>query len=171
MDAAAVSLAAAASGYAENKRAVFRLAFHFGLFQFLMPILGWLSGYGLAPLLKSVDHWVAFVLLVFVGGKMVLAGINPKDETVQNDPSKGLAMVLLSIATSIDAYAVGLGLVLLNVNVWYPAVIIGIITGAFSFVAIRMGRKLSQLFGQRLEIVGGLILIIIGLKILIAHIS
>jgi len=166
MDAAAVSLAAAASGFAKDGRAVFRLAFHFGLFQFIMPVIGWFLGVGFVSYLKAFDHWIAFGLLVFVGGRMILSGMDSSENPLKTDPSRGMTMVMLSIATSIDALAIGLSLAMLEVNIWYPSVIIGIITGCLSLLAIGIGKRLGVLFGKRMEIVGGLILVFIGSRIL-----
>jgi putative Mn2+ efflux pump MntP len=171
MDASAVSLGAAAAGFAKDGRAVFRLAFHFGLFQFLMPLIGWAMGIGFVDYLKSVDHWIAFGLLVVVGGRMIREGMDDEPSLDRKDPSRGMTMVLLSVATSIDALAIGLSLALLDVNIWYPAAMIGIITCTMSVAAIFIGRKMGDLFGKRMEIAGGLVLILIGVKILAAHLS
>jgi putative Mn2+ efflux pump MntP len=170
MDASAVSLVAASSGYAEDSRSKFRLAFHFGLFQFLMPIIGWLLGISFVSYFAHIDHWIAFVLLGFVGGRMVLSGIGSSNEGYAKDPTRGLTLVILSIATSIDALAIGLSLAMLDVNIWYPSVIIGIITATLSLISIRIGKKLKASFGKRMETIGGIILIIIGVNILITHI-
>lgn len=169
MDAAAVSLAAAASGFAGNGRAVFRLAFHFGLFQFMMPVLGWFLGVGFVSYFKAVDHWIAFGLLAFVGVRMILSGLDKSETVIQKDPSRGLTMVMLSLATSIDALAVGLSLAMLDINIWYPSVIIGVITSAMSLTAIALGKRLGKIFGKRMEMVGGLILVGIGSRILISQ--
>jgi putative Mn2+ efflux pump MntP len=169
MDASAVSLAAAASGYADTTRAKFRLSFHFGLFQCLMPVLGWLLGISFVSYVASFDHWIAFVLLAFVGGRMVLSGMNTSVESHTNDPSRGFTLVMLSIATSIDALAIGLSLAMLDVTIWYPSVIIGITTSCFCLLAIGIGRRLGAAFGKRMEIFGGVILITIGLRILLSH--
>ena len=166
MDAAAVSLAAAASGFAKDGRAVFRLAFHFGLFQFMMPVIGWLLGISFVSYLKAFDHWIAFGLLLFVGGRMILSGMDSSQTALKKDPSRGMTMVMLSIATSIDALAIGLSLAMLDVNIWYPSVMIGIITGGMSLLAIGIGKRLGVLFGKRMEVVGGLILVFIGSRIL-----
>jgi len=168
MDAAAVSLAAAAAGFAGNGRAVFRLAFHFGLFQFMMPVLGWFLGVGFVSYFKAFDHWVAFGLLVFVGSRMIRSGFDQTQEMIQKDPSRGMTMVMLSVATSIDALAVGLSLAMMDINIWYPSVIIGVITAAMALGAIGLGKRLGTLFGKRMEIAGGVILILIGLRILIS---
>ncbi|HCY86580.1 MAG TPA: manganese efflux pump [Desulfobacteraceae bacterium] len=167
MDAAAVSLAAAAGGFAGNGRAVFRLAFHFGLFQFRMPVLGWFLGVGFVSYFKAVDHWIAFGLLAFVGFRMIREGMDTAEDPMRKDPSRGMTMVMLSLATSIDALAVGLSLAMMDINIWYPSVMIGVITSAMSLSAIAMGKRLGTLFGKRMEVAGGVILVCIGLRILI----
>ncbi|MBN1378334.1 MAG: manganese efflux pump [Gammaproteobacteria bacterium] len=169
MDASAVSLVAAASGFAQDSRSSFRLAFHFGLFQFLMPVLGWLLGISFVQYFSAYDHWIAFGLLTYVGGRMIRSGWNPDIEGYARDPSRGFTLILLSLATSIDALAIGLSLAMLEVNIWYPSVIIGIITASLSFISILIGRKIGALIGKRMEIFGGCILIIIGIRILVTH--
>lgn len=165
MDAGAVSLASAAAGYAADKRAVFRLSFHFGLFQFMMPVIGWYGGVHLVGLTHGFAHWAACLLLVFVGGKMVWSGIRPSGEPTEKDPSKGMTLVLLSLATSIDALAVGISLAMIGVGIWYPGAIIGVVTAGISIAAIGLGRRLGRLAGNRMEIMGGLILVFIGIKV------
>ncbi len=169
MDASAVSLVAAASGFAKDSRSTFRLAFHFGLFQFFMPVIGWLLGVSFVSYFSAFDHWIAFGLLSFVGGRMILSGLDPNMESGSKDPSRGFTLVMLSVATSIDALAIGLSLAMLDVNIWYPSVIIGIITAFLAFLSIMIGRKIDALIGKRMEIFGGVILIIIGIRILITH--
>ena len=169
MDASAVSLAAAAAGYARDARAIFRLSFHFGLFQFLMPVLGWFLGISFASHFKAFDHWIAFFLLAFVGIRMIREGMDKSPGNQKNDPSKGMTMVMLSVATSIDALAIGLSLAMLDVNIWYPSIMIGVITAVMSFFAIKIGTKLGALFGKKMEIFGGIILIFIGTRILFFH--
>lgn len=169
MDASAVSLAAAAAGFADNGRAKFRLSFHFGLFQFFMPILGWLFGIAFVSYVKAFDHWIAFFLLSFVGIRMIREGLNKSQETQKNDPSRGMTMVMLSVATSIDALAIGLSLAMLEINILYPSVMIGLITAAMSLLAIKIGSKLGVLFGKRMEIAGGAVLILIGARIVFSH--
>jgi manganese efflux pump family protein len=169
MDASAVSLAAAAAGYACDARAIFRLSFHFGLFQFLMPVLGWFLGIGFASHFKTFDHWIAFFLLAFVGIRMIREGMDKSPGNQKNDPSRGMTMVMLSVATSIDALAIGLSLAMLEVNIWYPSIMIGVITTAMSLFAIKIGTKLGVLFGKKMEISGGIILLFIGTRILFFH--
>ncbi len=170
MDASAVSLVAAVSGYAEDSRSTFRLAFHFGLFQFLMPVFGWFLGVRFSSCFEAFDHWIAFGLLLFVGGRMMLSGLNPDIESFSKNPSRGFTLILLSIATSIDALAIGLTLALLKVNIFYPSVVIGIVTAVLSIFSIIIGKRVGALIGKRMEILGGGILILIGFHILISHI-
>ena len=169
MDASAVSLASAAAGFAKDARAKFRLSFHFGLFQFLMPVLGWLIGISFVSHFKAFDHWIAFFLLAFVGIRMILEGMDTSNERQKKDPSRGMTMVLLSVATSIDALAVGLSLAMLDVKIWYPSVMIGVITAGMSLLAIKIGTKLGTMFGKRMGIFGGAVLILIGSRILFSH--
>jgi manganese efflux pump family protein len=171
MDASAVSLGAGATRFARGGRATFRLSFHFGLFQCLMPIGGWLLGASVAPYIASFDHWIAFGLLVFVGVRMLWAAAAGDEAGYRRDPSRGMTLVMLSVATSIDALAVGLTLAMLGTAIWYPAVIIGIVTGGLSFAAIRVGNRLGQAFGRRMEMAGGVILIAIGVRILVQHLG
>jgi len=171
MDAFAVSVAAGTSGKLEGKRGVFRLSFHFGLFQAFMPVIGWAAGITVAHLISAVDHWIAFGLLAFVGGRMIHSAMQTDTETFQADPSRGASLVLLSVATSIDALAVGLSLAMINVSIWYPCVIIGLVTAAMSVIGIRAGRYFGQKLGHRMAFAGGVILILIGLKILVSHLA
>ncbi len=169
MDAFAVSLAAAASGFASGPRPVFRLSFHFGLFQFMMPVIGWAAGVTVVGYIESAAPWIALGLLCLVGVRMIRSGLHPEDTALKKDPSKGLTMVMLSVATSIDALAVGLSLAMLKVDIWYPSAVIGVITAMLSLAAIALGNRLSPKFGSRMEIIGGLILIAIGLRICAGH--
>jgi manganese efflux pump family protein len=169
MDATAVCLGVGTTSHATPLRSKLRLAFHFGLFQFLMPIIGWYAGATVAPLITAFDHWITFGLLAFVGGRMVHSGFDPDAEAYRKDPSRGLTLVMLSVATSIDALAIGLSLALLHVSIWYPTTVIGVVTAALSFMGLQLGRRLGEQFGKRMEIVGGVILILIGLRILLTH--
>ncbi len=169
MDAFAVSLGIGTTGHAKGLRPVFRLSFHFGLFQCLMPILGWLIGTRVEFLVSQVDHWIAFGLLAFVGSRMIRSGLDPNGETYERDPSRGRTLVMLALATSIDAMAVGLSLAMVGVEIISPSIVIGIVTGSLSLVGLGIGYKLGETFGKRMEIVGGLILIALGLRILLSH--
>jgi manganese efflux pump family protein len=169
MDAFAVALAAGAVLNPLTGRHLFRLGFHFGLFQALMPIAGWLIGMTVQKWISAYDHWIAFVLLAFVGGRMILEAFQEKDENTAKDPTRGLTMVVLSIATSIDALAVGLSLAMLNVSVWLPAAVIGLVAGILTVLGMLLGRRLGDSLGKGVEICGGLVLCAIGLKILLDH--
>jgi len=168
MDAFAVSICSGVK-IGPGPRPVFRIAFHFGLFQALMPVIGWLFGNTIEPLVKNYDHWVAFGLLAFVGIRMIRSGLSKYDEEIVKDPSRGWTMVMLSIAVSIDALAVGLSLAFLNVNIWNPALIIGLVTGALSLIGLRVGNGVGRRFGKPVEVLGGLVLIGIGVRILESH--
>lgn len=168
-DAFAVSLSAGAAGNLKGRRSAIRLSFHFGLFQFLMPVIGWLIGYTIAPLVKSIDHWIAFALLAYIGTKMIMESFHENKEADKTDPSKGTNMVMLSVATSIDALAVGFSFAMLGITIWYPSIMIGIITGVVSVAGIYMGKILGSIIGKRMEFIGGLTLIGIGVHILLSN--
>jgi putative Mn2+ efflux pump MntP len=169
MDAFAVSLGIGTTRQANQPRPIFRLSFHFGLFQFFMPILGWLAGSTIASLISQFDHWVAMGLLTFVGVRMIRSGLDPASEAYPGDPSRGGTLVMLSVATSIDAFAIGLSLAMLQVSILYPSIIIGLVTASLSLIGLLIGHKLGSRFGKRVEILGGLILIGIGLRVLVSH--
>ena len=168
MDAFAVALGAGVLLNPLTGRQLFRLGFHFGLFQGMMPVIGWLAGTGLKHLVTVYAPWIAFALLSTVGGKMIYEALTDQDEARQRrDPTRGLTMVMLSVATSIDALAVGLSLSLLDTTIWTPAIIIAVITAALTVSGMLLGCKIGTNWGGRVEIMGGIVLIGIGLKILL----
>jgi len=172
MDAFAVAIAAGIALGTVSGRQTFRLAFHFGLFQFLMPVIGYLAGMTVERYIRGYDHWLAFALLGYIGGKMVLEGIRGGEEEGNGgkDPTRGMSLVLLSVATSIDALAVGISLgVLHSEGIVYPGIVIGIVAAIFTATGLHLGKRLGTVFGRRMEVVGGLVLIVIGLKILFDH--
>jgi len=169
MDAFAVCLCAGTTGFINGPRPVFRLAFHFGLFQALMPALGWLVGVGVERYISAFDHWVAFGMLAFVGVRMVRSGLDADDDGPCVDPSRGGTLVMLAIATSIDAFAVGLSFAVLRVSIVWPVIIIGLVAALMSILGIYLGNRLGQTFGKRMEVIGGLILVIIGIRVVISH--
>lgn len=171
MDAFAVSLAAGAGRHVRRPRPALRLAFHLGLFQFMMPVVGWYLGSTLAGAMAAFDHWVAFALLAFVGGKMIRESFAHDGERATTDPSKGLTLVSLSVATSIDALAVGISLAVLDVAIWQPSVIIGVLTAGLSVVGIALGSRVGPRLGQRTELAGGLLLLAIGVRIVVEHLG
>ena len=170
MDATAVAVAASVALGRVSWRQVFRFAFHFGLFQALMPLLGWLLGRSFATLIYSWDHWLAFALLAAIGGKGIYQAIRDGAESLRrSDPTKGWSLVALSVATSIDAMAVGLSLALLDVPLWYPVTVIGLVTAALVAAAMLLGCRVGTRYGRGMGIFGGLVLIAIGVKILLEH--
>lgn len=171
MDASAVSLAAACCGFTGNARAMVRMSFHFGLFQAVMPVIGWFVGSRFVEAISRFDHWIAFGVLLVLGVKMIHAGFQPAECRRSGDPSRGWELLVVSVATSIDALAVGLSLAFLDVTIWYPALVIGAVTMIMSVTAMLAGRKLGLLFGRRMEIFGGLALVFVGIRILIEHLA
>jgi manganese efflux pump family protein len=169
-DAFAVSVAAGSSGATQGQRSMLRLSFHFGLFQFLMPVLGWLAGLSIARYVQSFDHWIVFGLLTWVAVHMIRSAREDDEHVVKQDPSRGMMLVVLSVATSLDALAIGLSLAFLRVSIWYPSLVIGVVTGTTSFIGILLGQRFSKKFGSRAAILGGTLLILIGVRILLAHI-
>ena len=169
MDASAVSLGVGTGGFARSARPVFRISFHFGLFQGLLTFLGWAAGTGLARLIAGVDHWIAVVLLGFIGARMIFSGLDPRPERRTIDPTRGLTMVMLAIATSIDAAAAGLSLAVLGYPIVFPVLAIGLVTAGLSLAALTAGQRLGEAFGNRMEILGGLVLLFIGLRVLLTH--
>jgi putative Mn2+ efflux pump MntP len=175
MDAFAVSISAGIVLPKVTGRHLFRMAFHFGLFQFLMPLIGWLLGRLVVDYISHFDHWVAFGLLSFVGGKMIFEAFEKEStqDDERKDPTRGWSLILLSVATSIDALAVGLsiGCQEPRQGVLVPATAIGLVCAAISAVGMFLGKRVGVLLGKRAEFVGGLILIGIGTNILFNHLS
>ncbi|MDD5361666.1 MAG: manganese efflux pump MntP family protein [Ignavibacteria bacterium] len=170
MDAFAVSIGSGTLSSMKDMRSKIRLAAHFGLFQFMMPVIGWYLGSTVQTYVEEFDHWIAFALLSYIGLKMIYESFRTEEHVRQN-PSKGSNLVILSVATSIDALAVGFTLAMLDVSIWYPSIIIGIVTAILSIIGIQLGSKLGLKFGKIMEFLGGIVLILIGIKILIDHIS
>ena len=147
-------------------RGVFRLWFHFGLFQFLMPLLGWCLGSALADTIGAAGQWVASVLLFFIAFKMWCESRECCDATEERDQTRGLSLLILSFATSIDALGVGVGMGIAGESILYPAFIIGVVAAVMTYAGVRLGYKLSTLFGKRVEVLGATVLFIIALKLL-----
>lgn len=152
------------------------IALFFGGFQALMPLVGWLIGKQFEKYITSVDHWIAFILLLIIGGKMAYEAIFGKDEDKAcSDKSKSRLdykeLFTLAIATSIDALAVGITFAFLNVNIWAAISIIGITTFTLSLLGVIVGNKFGSIYKKKAEIAGGVVLILIGLKILLEHLG
>jgi putative Mn2+ efflux pump MntP len=170
MDAFAVAIASSVTLRRVSARQSFRLSFHFGLFQFLMPVVGWLAGAELVRWFSAYDHWAAFALLSFIGVKMVLESRRGEERKAPAaDPTRGVTLVVLSVATSMDALAVGISFGMLHVVVWVPAIIIGLVAAGATLVGLRIGARLGERFGRRMEVLGGLVLIAIGVVIIVEH--
>lgn len=171
MDAFAVSVGVGLSLERITKLQTLRLALSFGSFQFLMPLVGWFAGHNILKYIGALDHWVAFGLLAFIGSKMIFESFRRKEISAKKspDPTKGLSLAFLSVATSIDALAVGLSFAVLHAAILYPTIIIGLVAFLMTVLGVKMGPILGQLVGKRAELLGGLILILIGIKILLEH--
>ena len=170
MDAFAVSVAVGFTLGCVTGGQTMRMAAHFGFFQFLMPVMGWFAGIAVVDFIHAFDHWIAMGLLGFIGGKMIYEACHDLDSTTfSGDPTRGATLIMLSVAISIDALAVGLSLGVLNSHILYPSIIIGLVAGGFTVLGIRLGCRLGMRFSRRVEIFGGLILIAIGIKIVLEH--
>ena len=170
MDAFAVSIVSGSVFSELHIGQALRMALFFGGFQALMPLLGWTAGEGLNQWIQPFDHWIAFGLLAFIGGKMIVEAVHIKRvEKKPPDPSKLLVLLALSIATSIDALAVGLTLSLVTEHIFLAVILIGLITFGISWTGWIIGKRVRHFFEIKIEIAGGLILIAIGVKILLQH--
>lgn len=169
MDAFAVSIATGLVLPAVTGRHTFRMAFHFGLFQFLMPVGGWLAGRQVAEILAPLDHWLALGLLGYVGGKMLADAARDGRSRPVADPTRGWTLVGLAVATSLDALAVGFGMAFLNVSILGAALVIGLVAGTLSAAGILFGGRLGPRAGRWAQVLGGVLLILIGLHIVAEH--
>ena len=148
------------------------ISLSFGVFQALMPLIGWLLGTSFSRYIQAFDHWIAFVLLAFLGGKMLWDVFHEKEDGEQESAERRLdhrELFMLAIATSIDALAVGIAFACLDVNIWSSISIIGVTTLVISFAGVWIGNRFGNRFQKKAEIAGGLVLILIGVKILAEH--
>jgi putative Mn2+ efflux pump MntP len=169
MDCVAVAIA---SGLAIGKvraREAVKMGALFGGLQGMMPLIGWLLGSTLIALISGFDHWVAFGLLAFIGGKMIYEAVKGEGKKGEGDPFTLRVLLALAVATSIDALAVGLSFSILEVQILIPAAIIGVVCFCLSSMAALASSRLGALFGSRVKLLGGSILILIGLRILLEH--
>lgn len=178
MDAFAVSVCKGLNMRKINYKHGFIIALFFGGFQAVMPLAGWLLGRSFESYITSFDHWIAFVLLAFIGGKMLFEAIKgddkPEDTPAADNEVARLdikELFLLAVATSIDALAVGITFAFLKTNIWTSISIIGITTLILSFIGVVIGNKFGNKFEKKAEIAGGAILILIGVKILLEHLG
>lgn len=175
MDAFAVSICKGLAMRKVNKKQAVVIGLFFGGFQALMPFIGWALGTQFESYITSIDHWIAFVLLGFIGGKMVVEAVKPEEEEVeidQMDPPLDIKeMFILAIATSIDALAVGITFAFLNYPIVEAISIIGIVTFIISIIGVYVGNFFGNKYKNKAELAGGLILIFIGIKILVEHLG
>lgn len=173
MDAFAVSMCKGLCMRKFNAKNACVVAFFFGFFQLLMPILGWLLGVQFEKYITAIDHWIAFVLLAFIGGKMVWDAFHEKDdETCPVDEKLDIKeLFVLAVATSIDALAVGITFAFLNVSILTASGIIGIVTFILSFLGVVIGNKFGTRFKKKAQVLGGVVLVLIGTKILLEHLG
>ncbi len=170
-DACAVSLSSGlVIKHIKFNKAV-KIALAFGIFQGIMPLIGWLTGLTFRESIIQVDHWIAFVLLTAIGGKMIYQACQQEETQAKFNPLDNYTLLGLAIATSIDALAVGLSLSVLKISIFFAAAIIGIITFWLSLISVYLGHKWGNLCKFKLELIGGIMLIFIGGKILIDHLA
>ena len=166
MDCFAVSLAIGTTTRTRLIYAAAVIALCFGAFQAGMTAIGWLAGVSLIGFISAYDHWISFILLAIVGGKMIWEGVQGSDDETHIEVIRIVPVIVLSLATSIDALAVGVSFGVLQTEILLPALIIGIVCFGISFAGVMLGERLEKLLGNRMEIFGGVILILIGLRIL-----
>lgn len=169
MDAFAVSIVSGAAYKQLKIKHALRIALFFGGFQAVMPLIGYLAGLSIKTYIISYDHWVAFGLLSAVGGKMIYESFKIKTAEENLNPSNILILLVLSLATSIDALAIGITLSFLRVSLATAVSIIGLVTFVLSYLGVFIGKRFGHFFENKIEAIGGLILIGLGLKILIEH--
>ncbi|TAJ12290.1 manganese efflux pump [Marinilabiliaceae bacterium JC017] len=168
MDSLAVSITNGLTIKDLNAKKVLTISSSLAIFQALMPLFGWLTGIGVEKYIREVDHWIAFVLLSFIGAKMIYESFQSK-ETVNNVELKPVTLIAQSVATSIDAFAVGISFAIMNFSIATPVVIIGLVTFGFSLMGLQLGKFFEKYLGKSVEVFGGLVLIGIGVKILVEH--
>lgn len=171
MDAFAVSITNGITIQCLKLKHAVKIAIFFGGFQALMPLIGWLAGIGLKQYVESFDHWIAFALLLFIGAKMIYEAIWIDEVEKKCDPLNLVVLLGLAIATSIDAMAVGVTFAFLHIAIITPAIIIGLITFGLSLAGVFIGNRLGDRLGSKMEILGGIILIGMGTKILMSHLG
>jgi putative Mn2+ efflux pump MntP len=150
------------------KKAV-RLALVMAFFQSGLLVTGYFLGSFISEIMRAADHWVALILLSVLGFKMIIEGLRKNEKEETKDYSNTMTLISMAIGTSIDAFAVGISFALLSIRIWYSAILIGTVTFLASMTAIRIGKSAGERLGNRVEVIGGLILIAIGVKIFLEH--
>lgn len=168
MDSFGVSIVNGCTIKELDAKKIILIALSLSLFQAFMPVIGWLAGLSIERYIRELDHWVVFILLSFIGLKMIIEGVK-KNNNCELSELKGKRLIGQSIATSIDAFAIGISFSLLQLSLVTPVLIIGAVTFGFSLIGLFLGKYFGKIFGKRVDIAGGLILIGIGIKILYEH--
>jgi putative Mn2+ efflux pump MntP len=171
MDAFAVSITSGITIKQLRVRNALTIAVFFGGFQAIMPIVGWLAGLSLRDFISGIDHWIAFGLLSLIGCKMIYESVKMESAERSINPLNIYVLLMLSVATSIDALAVGVSFAFLKVSIITPVVVIGVVTFGLSLLGVFVGDRFGRFFEKKIEIVGGLILIGIGIKIVVEHLG
>jgi putative Mn2+ efflux pump MntP len=169
-DTFAVSLSCGVIQHKIIFRQALRVAVTFSLFQGGFTVIGYFLGSVVSGLLKTFDHWIALILLSFLGVKMIIGGLRKEEQKEMIDFTSSRILLALAMGTSIDAFAVGISFALLEVRIWISGIIIGAVTFLASMTAIRIGKSTGERLGQKVEIAGGIILIAIGIKIFLEHV-
>jgi len=169
MDAFAVSITSGIAIKSLKINSALKIALFFGLFQAIMPLIGWLAGLSLRDYISAVDHWITFGLLSFIGCKMIYEAVKIQSSKKEINPLNVYVLLVLSVATSIDALAVGVSFAFLKVAIVTPVIIIGTVTFFLSYLGVYIGDRIGHFFENKIEIAGGLLLIGIGIKILFEH--
>ena len=170
MDALAVSIASGIILKKSKLKHAVRIALFFGIFQLFMPLIGAFAGTFIKDFMSRFDHWIIFVILTAIGGKMIYEAFKLKEDVEKFDPTNLKTLIFLSIATSIDALAVGVFLSLLSGNIFFAVSIIGIVTFILCFIGVLIGDFVGHFFEEKIEALGGIILVGIGIKILLEHV-
>ncbi|NOY38323.1 MAG: manganese efflux pump [Chlorobi bacterium] len=168
MDSFVVSLTNGLTIYNINTTKIIAISFSLAFFQATMPLIGWFAGMGIEKYITAIDHWVAFLLLAFIGIRMIYEGVNRKDLNYHTELNL-LTLLGQSVATSIDALVVGISFAILNFSIWIPVLIIGFVTFGFALTGLYLGKYFGKKTGRFVSVIGGLVIIGIGIKILIEH--
>jgi putative Mn2+ efflux pump MntP len=167
LDAFAVATVAGITLVEPSRRQRFRLSFHFGVFQALMLAAGWFLGSAIVRLLHGLDVWIAFALLVLVGGNIVRNAFRGEEEKRSIlDPTRGWKLIFLSVGTSLDALAVGVSLAMVNFSIARSALVVGLVSFGMTLLGMVIGQRIGTAWGRRAELAGGIVLILIGLNVL-----
>jgi len=169
MDCFAVSIAGGATTYKPKISDALKIGASFGFFQAVMPLIGWSIGLSFRNLIENVDHWIAFSLLLIIGAKMLYEALKKGPENKKTNITRLPTLLILSVATSIDALVVGISISILNISIYLSILIIGLFAFIFSVSGYFVGHKIGKCSGKKVEIIGGIILIGMGIKILIEH--